>query len=91
MRVRWTLDAAADLSHIAQHIREDNPSAAQRIARTIYQGVAALRTMPQRGRPGRVPDTRELVFAPLPYIAVYEIIEGQVQVLRIRHSSQDWP
>jgi len=36
-------------------------------------------------------DTRELVFAPWPYIAVYEIIEGQVHVLRIRHASQDWP
>ena len=74
-----------------EHIREDNPSAAQRIARTIYEGVASLRTMPQRGRIGRAPNARELVFAPLPYIAVYEIIENQVQVLRIRHTSQDWP
>jgi plasmid stabilization system protein ParE len=35
--------------------------------------------------------TRELVFAPWPYIAVYEIIQNEVQVLRIRHASQDWP
>ena len=91
MRVRWTTDAAEDLSRIVEHIREDSPSAAQRIARTIYEGVAALRTMPQRGRIGRAQDTRELVFVPLPYIAVYEIIEERVQVLRIRHTSQDWP
>jgi len=25
------------------------------------------------------------------YIAVYEIIDNQVQVLRIRHAAQDWP
>ena len=53
--------------------------------------MAALRTFPQRGRIGLAKDTRELVFAPWPYIAVYEIIEDQVQVLRIRHASQDWP
>ncbi|MDQ2774628.1 MAG: type II toxin-antitoxin system RelE/ParE family toxin [Acidobacteriota bacterium] len=91
MRVRWTGLAADDLARIVERIREDNPAAAQRVARTIYKGVAALRTMPQRGRPGAVPDTRELVFSPLPYIAVYEILEDQLQVLRIRHAAQNWP
>ena len=91
MRVRWTTDAADDLARIVEYIREDNPSAAHRIARTIYEGVASLGTMPERGRTGRAPSTRELVFAPLPYVAVYEINEGEVKVLRIRHTSQDWP
>ena len=91
MRVRWTTNAADDLARIVEHVREDNPSAAQRIARTIFEGVASMRKMPQRGRIGRVANTRELVFAPLPYIAVYEITEEQLQVLRIRHTSQDWP
>jgi plasmid stabilization system protein ParE len=36
-------------------------------------------------------NTRELVFAPWPYIVVYEIIDDQVHVLRIRHASQNWP
>jgi toxin ParE1/3/4 len=89
-RVRWTTKAAEDLTRIVQRIREDNP-AAQRVAQTIYRGIAALRTFPERGRIGLARDTRELVFAPWPYIAVYEIANGQVQVLRIRHASQDWP
>jgi toxin ParE1/3/4 len=91
MRVRWTTNAANDLTRIVERIREDNPAAAQRVAKTIYKGVSALRTFPNRGRIGVVKDTRELVFAPWPYIAVYEIIEDQVQILRIRHASQDWP
>jgi toxin ParE1/3/4 len=90
-RVRWTTNAANDLTRIVERIRQENPRAAQRVARTIYNGVAALRTLPERGRIGLAKDTRELVFAPLPYIAVYEIIASQVQVLRIRHASQDWP
>ena len=76
---------------IVERIRKDNPDAAQRVPQAIYNGNAALRTFPNRGRIGLVDNTRELVFAPWPYIAVYEIIKDQVQVLRIRHSSQDWP
>jgi len=91
MRVRWTSDAANDLARIVERIREDNPTAAQRVARTIYRAVAELRKFPHLGRPGLVESTRELVFPPWPYIAVYEIIGDQVNVLRIRHASQDWP
>jgi toxin ParE1/3/4 len=90
-RVRWTTIASDDLARIVERIREDYTSAAQRVARTIYQGVAALRRFPNRGRIGLAPDTRELVFPPWPYIAVYEVTEDQVRVLRIRHASQDWP
>lgn len=91
MRVRWTTNAANDLTRIVERIREDNAEAAHRVAKTIYNGVAALPKFPRRGRIGLVSDTRELVFAPWPYIVVYEIIEDQVQILRIRHASQDWP
>ena len=90
-RVRWTTDAAGDLQHIVEHIRTDNPTAARNVARTIFDGCRSLRDFPHRGRIGLVADTRELVFAPWPYIAVYEVIEDEVQVLRIRHTSQDWP
>jgi addiction module RelE/StbE family toxin len=91
MLVRWTAPAAADIASIVEYIRKDNPVAARRVAETIYEGVASLRTFPSRGRPGRAADTRELVFAPWPYIAVYEIVGDQVWVLRIRHAAQDWP
>jgi len=91
MRVRWTTKAADDLVRIVGRIREDNPAAAQRTAETIYSAVAELRQFPQRGRIGLAQGTRELVFPSWPYIAVYEIIEDRVNVLRIRHASQDWP
>ena len=51
-----------------------------------------LELFPERGRLGRITGTRELVFAPLPYIAVYRITEGGVfEILRVYHSAQDWP
>jgi addiction module RelE/StbE family toxin len=83
MRVRWTTDAAADLERITEHIAADRPDAAIRTARAIYQGVAALATLPLRGRTRRVYGTRELVFTPLPYIAVYRVHGEVVQILHI--------
>jgi toxin ParE1/3/4 len=90
-RVRWTTDAANDLTSIIERIRKDNPAAAQKVAKRIYIAIADLRKFSNRGRIGLAYNTRELVFPPWPYIAVYEIIEDQVHVLRIRHASQDWP
>lgn len=91
MRVRWSADAADDPSRIVSYSREDNPEAARRVAKTIVDRVADLRKFPNRGRIGLAENTRELVFAPWPYIAVYEIIDDHVNVLRIRHASQNWP
>ena len=73
MRVRWTTDAADDLERICDYIAETNPDSARRIANTIVNGIASLHTFPDRGRPGRVEGTREFVFAPLPFVAVYEV------------------
>lgn len=52
-----------------------------------------LENFPRLGRPGRVPDTREITFPPLPFVAVYEVFDDQdeVRVLRILHGAQEWP
>jgi plasmid stabilization system protein ParE len=89
MRVRWTEAAAEDLARIVQYIAEDKPEAARRVAQKIFEGVAALGAFPARGRTGFAENTRELLFPPWPYIAVYETIGDQVHVLRIRHAARD--
>ncbi len=82
MRVRWTTDAADDLTRIVERIREDNPGAAQRVAKRIHSAVAELRRFPNRGRVGMADNTRELVFPPWPYVAVYEHIDDRVLIDR---------
>ncbi|HYL72933.1 MAG TPA: type II toxin-antitoxin system RelE/ParE family toxin [Bryobacteraceae bacterium] len=69
----------------------DNPSAARHVVKTIYDGCAALKDSPHRGRPGRMKGRRELVFAPLPYIAAYQVKKDAVEISRIYHGAQDWP
>jgi hypothetical protein len=39
----------------------------------LYDGIRALRTMPERGRIGMRAETRELVIHPLPYVVVYRL------------------
>ena len=90
MRVRWTTEAADDLERICDYIAESSPNSARRVANAIVDGLGSLKTFPHRGRPGRVEGTRELVFVPLPFIAVYEVHDAVV-VLRILHSAQQWP
>src|SRR5580658_7545623 len=40
MEVRWSLPAAEDLERICERIERDNPEAARRVARSIYDGCA---------------------------------------------------
>jgi toxin ParE1/3/4 len=83
MTVRWSPEAAADFAAIVEYIRKQNPSAAERLARTIYDGVASLASFPRQGRPGRTQGTRELVFTPLPYVVVYRVKDEVVDIARI--------
>jgi len=49
-----------------------------------------LTRFPELGRPGRVPDTRELL-AHRHYFLIYRIREDAVQILRLLHTSKQWP
>ena len=93
MRVRWTTDAADDLERICDYIALSRPDSARRVAQSVVERIGTLESFPRLGRPGRVPDTREIAFPPLPFVAVYEVFEDQdeVRVLRILHGAQEWP
>jgi toxin ParE1/3/4 len=51
----------------------------------------ALATLPERGRPGRWPGTRELVIARTPFVLAYRLADGTVQILRVLHGRRAWP
>ena len=59
--------------------------------RKLYETIRSLRQSPHRGRPGSEEGTREIVFGPLPYIAVYQVKDDAVEISRIFHGAQDWP
>ena len=91
MELRWPALAANDPEPIYRHIAKDNSTAARDVVKTIYDGCTALKEFPRLGRAGRIKGRREPVFAPLPYIAVYQVKDRAVEISRIYHGAQDWP
>jgi plasmid stabilization system protein ParE len=61
--------------------------------RKVYETIRSLRQAPYRGRPGTEQGTREILFPPLPYVAVYRVndLQNTVEVLRVYHGAQDCP
>lgn len=92
MRIRWTTDAANDLTHICDYTEEQNGStAARRVAIRIHDVIDRLAEFPYLGRPGRKRDTRELVFSDLPFLAIYRLRNDAIEITRILHGAQKWP
>ncbi len=92
MHIRWTETAAQDLDRICDYVeRQSNPAIAQRVAAVIYERISSLERFPGLGRAGRKVNTRELVIAGLPYVAIYRIHDHTVDIIRILHGAQSWP
>jgi len=89
VKPRWLSVASADLEHLYDYIAQENPGAATNEVKKVLDAVEKLAKMPGMGRPGRVPDTRELVVSM--YIVAYRVREGQVEILRVLHQAQRWP
>ncbi len=91
MRIHWTRPAPADLEAIGDFIARDNPVAAERIVVSLVASVDALRDHPNLGRPGRLPETRELVVGGTPYVVPYRVLGGDVEILAVVHGARRWP
>ena len=91
MTIRWTPLARADVLAIFDYVVLRNPPAAIRLIGDIDDGVRDLLQFPRLGRPGRRPDTRELVISGTPYIVAYRLRDREVQILRVLHGARRWP
>ena len=77
MRIRWTPAAAGDLLGISDYLREKHPHYRDPTMRKLYGTIRTLKEWPGRGRPGREEGTREILFPPTPYVAVYRVRESR--------------
>jgi toxin ParE1/3/4 len=98
-RLRWTIPANDDFLGIVAWIKDRNPEAAARVGGRILDAVESLARHPYLGKPGRVPDTRELLVTRFPYLVVYTVEAGNgtpehpetVSILRVLHGAMLWP
>lgn len=91
MKIGWHAQARLDLVNIVRYVAEDNLDAALRLRDAIRGQIALLAEMPEMGRRGRVPGTRELVIAGTRYVVPYMAIKNEVVILRVLHGARDWP
>ncbi len=96
--ILWTDTAKEDFLGLVEWLTTKNPNAAVRVGRRILDTVEHLAEHPLMGKPGRSPDTRELVVTTAPYVVVYSVTHGvhestssQIFVLRILHDAMLWP
>ena len=91
MQVKWLRNAAKNLNDATEYIADDNPKVARKFFMHTIESVNKLAQYPELGRAGRVPGTRELVIFGYPYIIPYRIKDGDVEILRVFHTSRMWP
>ena len=90
MKVKWTRPALTDFIEAQAYIAKDNPQAAQTVAQRLWDAAQQLADHPQIGRAGHAPGTREWVVAQTPYLVVYRLRNGAIEILRLWHTRRDW-
>lgn len=89
--IEWLPLASTNRFEQLDYIAEDNPLAAITQDEQIEHQVDMLMQQPQMGRPGRKKGTRELVISRTPFIVVYRVKGTRIEVIRLLHSSQQYP
>ena len=72
-------------------IAADKPKAAAKAAARFEIAVERFAALPAMGRPGRRPGTREILAPGTPYVVIYRIGDGEIQILRVYQASRNWP
>lgn len=91
MRIRYTTAAQEDLKSLLDFILENHPTNALVVLQRIEDRIRLLSTQPEMGRPGRIPETRELVIPRTPFVVPYQIRGNSLIILRVYHAAQKWP
>lgn len=89
--LKWTTPAMLDLAAQLDFIARDDPHASQATAIAIKKAVENLNVFPHLGRQGARRGTLELVVPRLPFICVYRVVDGDVEILRLLHAKMKWP
>ena len=90
MNLVWTRPARADRHEIFKFIAADSLRAACKMDLIFAEKSEILTRFPELGRHGRVSGTLELM-AHRHYFLIYRICGNTVQILRLLHTSRQWP
>ena len=94
MKHSFAAEALSDLQRLHDFIAQENPSAANHVARELLDGISGLRRFPRMGKRVAValeqlaPDEIRDWFSG-DYIVRYLILDDRIVILRVWHGRED--
>jgi len=88
LKIKLSPSALEDLESIGSYLDRQNSNLRVKTIKTIKFEIALLAEFPNKGRTGFIPNTRELILSKLPYCVPYRIRKGEIEVIRIYHTSR---
>ncbi len=90
----WAPSARLDLKDIAAFIAEDNPSAAERFVRSLFQAMERLADFPESGRivpEFGDPNIREVIRKPCRIVYSIRRRKRIIEIARVWHAARGTP
>ena len=88
MQVIWEDEAQRDFDAAIAFLEERSPSSARRIGARILEAVALLESFPQIAPPSRHRGLRQLAVSRTPYLVIYRVEAGAVEIRAVIHVMQ---
>lgn len=89
MDIFWGDGAKRDFNAAIAFIRSESPAGATRVGERILAAVSLLSEFPELAPASQKHrDLRQLVVAKTPYLVIYRISDGRVEIRAVVHASQ---
>lgn len=88
--IQWSKHAQRDRTIARMSLENFNLHVALDFEDSLKRAVKTLRSFPAIGRPGRLPNTPELV-SHKRYRIIYRLKENKVTILKLHNVSRPWP
>ena len=91
-KVVWSDEAKQELKAAWKYIREDSPQNADKVRDDIVNATRTLPSYPERFAPDKFKtgnDGTYRAFEKHRYRVAYRILETEIQILRVRHTSRE--
>ena len=92
MTITWAPLALERIVEIGAYIHRDNPQAAERWIRQVFERVKQLETFPRSGRRNKESDRKDIrELSWKNYRIIYRLERERVSILTVRHTKQVLP
>lgn len=91
MRVVWAGEAIVDLARIRAHISEDNPVAANRLAKRVLDISALLADHPDTGVATVIANVRRLIVPQSVYSLIYRRVGDEIEIIEVFDGRRKMP